>query len=222
MTAEETLRDKAVFSRLVDATTDVVLAGFGRAEELESDREGLRLANKVGYDPRGLSGFLERLAERNQAASGKQGLFASHPEMRERLDRISRQIAGEKLGASATLEARYRQHVSYTAKPQAEIAVIEAGSAGVAGSGKGDQPKEGEEAKKTEEAPKKKGGFGLSSLLKPLGSEKKSAEVIGSGGSRGIDRERDARGGRVAAVVAVNVTAAEIAAFKKEGSLKGP
>jgi len=222
MTADETLRDKAVFAKLVDSTTDLVLAGFGRAEELESDRDGLRLANKVGYDPRGLQDFLTRLAERNKEAAGKQGLFASHPEMQERLGRIARQIAGERLSAVATLEARYRQHVSYTAKPQTEIALIEGGAAGLAGSGKGDQLKEGEEAKKTEEAPKKKGGFGLSSLLKPLGPEKKSAEVVGSGASRGIDRELNARGGRVATVVAVRLTAAEIEAFKKEGSLKLP
>jgi beta-barrel assembly-enhancing protease len=215
--ADETIGDRAVFNRLVDKTTELVLAGFGRAEEMESDREGLRLANQVGYDPKGLSAFLTRLTQRNKAASEKQGLFASHPEMQERLERIAKQIADEKLTSSATIEARYRRFVSYTAKPLAEIATIEAGSAGLTGGG---TPKDPDSDKKTDDAPKKKGGFGLSSLLKPGGSERKSAEVVGSGASRGVDRERNAKGGANPAIVAVTLTAAEIAGFKKEGNLK--
>jgi hypothetical protein len=140
--------------------------------------------------------------------------------MQERLNRIGKQIGDEKLASKATLDARYQKFVSYKAKPQTEIAVIEGGAAGLAGSQKSDKPKEGAEANKTEEPPKKKGGFGLSSLLKPSGSEKKSAEVVGSGASRGLDRELNAKGGAVTALVAVNLTAAEIAAFKKEGDLR--
>ena len=213
--ADETIGDRAVFNRLVDVTTEAVLAGFGRDEEMESDREGLRLANKVGYDPNGLSAFLVRLSERNKSTTQKQGLFASHPEMQERLNRIAKQIAAERLTANATVEARYRRFVSYTAKPLAEIAAVEAGTAGITGGGK-----DSDSAKKTDEAPKKKGGFGLASLLKPAGSERKSAEVVGSGASRGVDRERNAKGGANPAIVVVTVTAADIAAFRKEGNLR--
>jgi predicted Zn-dependent protease len=220
MTADETIKDEKFYAQLVDTSTSIVLAGFGRDEELESDRDGLRLANKVGYDPRGLSTFLNRLAERNRSATVKQGLFSSHPEMQERLNRIAKQVADEKLASRATLEARYRRFVTYEAKPQAEIAVIEGGAAGLTGGGTSDKSKAGAEANKTEEPPKKKGGFGLSSLLKPSGSEKKSAEVVGSGASRGLDRELNAKGGPVTALVAVNLTAADIAAFKKEGELR--
>jgi predicted Zn-dependent protease len=220
MTADETIHDEKVYSKLVDTSTNIVLAGFGRNEELEADRDGLRLVDKVGYDPHGLLNFLTRLNQRNAFATAKQGLFASHPEMQERLVRIARQITDEKLAAAATLEARYRKFVSYEAKPQAEIAVIEGGAAGLTGGGTGDKPKDATEAKKTEEPPKKKGGFGLSSLLKPSGSEKKSAEVVGSGASRGLDRELNAKGGPVTAIVAVNLTPADIASFKREGELR--
>jgi hypothetical protein len=217
--ADETIRDQRVFQKLVDVSTDMVLAGFGRDEELESDREGLRLANRVGYDPHGLGTFLTRLTERNRSATAKQGLFASHPEMQERLNRIARQITDERLGSTAILEARYQKAIPYRAQPQAEIAVIEGGAAGLTGSGTGDKPKEGEQTTKPEEQ-KKKGGFGLATLLKPSGSENKSAEVVGSGASRGLDRELNAKGGPVKTMVAVSLTAADIAAFKKEGDLR--
>ena len=55
--------------------------------------------------------------------------------------------------------------------------------------------------------------------MKPGGEEKKSAEVTGSGGSRGVDTERNATGGAVSTLVVVKLAPAEIAAFKKEGKL---
>jgi beta-barrel assembly-enhancing protease len=218
--SESGLKDSKVFSRVVDASTEMVLSGFGRNEELESDREGVRLANKVGYSPRGLSEFLGRLLERNKSATAKQGLFASHPEMRERLDKLAAQVTGEKLASTATLEDRYHKNISYQAKAQVEIAGVAAGSSGLAPgtAKKDDKPAEGAQAKE-EEKPKQK-GFGLSSLLKPAASDKKSAEVTGSGASRGVDTERNAKGGAVSTLVSVSVKPADVAAFKKEGNLK--
>jgi predicted Zn-dependent protease len=215
ITADETLKDSKVYSRIVDATTDMVMAGFGRNEELESDREGVRLANHVGYQPRALATFLARLSERNKEASQKQGLFASHPEMKERLDKLAAQVTAEKLASTASLEDRYRRFISYRAKAQAEIAGVEEGAAGLAGSGKS-----GATTDKPDDAKPKKRGFGLASLLKPSGSEKKSAEVTGSGASRGVDTERNAKGGAVATLVSVTITPADVAAFKKEGNLR--
>lgn len=218
--AEESLKDKAVFNRLVDKTTELVMAGFGRAEELECDEQGIRLANRVGYDPSGLSAFLSRLLARNKGATEKQGLYASHPEMQERLDRLARQIKSEKLDGTATLEARYRKFISYTAKPLAEIATVEGGAAGLAGGTKSDTSKDTADKDKPDE-PKKKSRFGgLANLIKPGDSEQKSAEVVGSGASRGVDRERLAKGGSNPALVVVKISAADIAAFKKEGNLR--
>jgi len=213
ITASEThLENKQVFSRLVDQAAEIVMAGFGRAEEIEADTHGVRLVSKVGYTPGGLGAFLTRLSERNKGATAKQGLFASHPEMKERLDRLARQIRSEKLDGIATLEDRYRQAISYQPVAQSEIAVVPEGAAGLTGSGAKAEEKKPEE-------PKKK-GFGLGNLLKPTGSEKKSAEVTGSGASRGVDTERNARGGPVPTRVAVNVTPADVAAFKREGNLR--
>ena len=95
MGAAETLSgSSSLMERAVTATYDnIVERGFGRAEENESDEEGVALANKIGYAPNGLTGFLTTLKDRNKESKEKRGLFASHPEMQERLDRITKQIA---------------------------------------------------------------------------------------------------------------------------------
>jgi predicted Zn-dependent protease len=52
---------------------------FDRGDEMESDKVGIALANKVGYDPRGMIGFLNKVAERNKDTKEPNGIFASHP-----------------------------------------------------------------------------------------------------------------------------------------------
>jgi beta-barrel assembly-enhancing protease len=218
--ANETLKGNAsLLNQYVDRAFEMVYAGFGRAEELEADDKGVVLANKAGYSPAGLGAFLTRLNDRNNSATQKQGLFASHPEMQERITKVSKQIASERLTAAATLASRFHGSIHYEPRPQAEIAVIEAGAAGLTGDSGGKKDAGGKDASGGDSG-KKTGGFGLGSLIKPSGgSEKKSAEVTASGGSRGVDTERNAKGGGNPALVAVTLTAAEIGSFKKEGGL---
>jgi beta-barrel assembly-enhancing protease len=215
--ADETVGSSAVFSKLVDKAYQVVDAGFGRDEELEADRKGVVLANAVGYDPSKLDLFLTTLTERNKASTEKQGLFASHPEMKERLEKLAKTIKDGKLAATATVEARFAKHVTYTPVPIAEIATVEAGSAGLAGGSKSESANK--EEPKAEE-PKKKRGFGIGRLVAPSsGGEKASTETTGSSAARGVDSERKARGGSIKKPVPVTLTAADISAFKKEGNL---
>lgn len=221
--ANQTLKgNAALLNAFVDKAFEMVYAGFGRGEEIESDRKGLVLANAVGYAPSALGGFLTRLSERNKASTEKQGLFASHPEMKERLDKLSKQIAADKLASTATLGERYGKTVTYQPNDLTDVAAAAPGSAALAGGGRSDAVDRGTEkdAAKKEE-PKKTGAFGLAGLAKPAsGSEKRSAEVTASGGSRGVDSERNAKGGANPRLVAVSVSVADIAAFKKEGGLR--
>ncbi len=222
MGANETLSNSpALFNAFVDKATDAVMAGFGRGEELEADENGIVLASRTGYDPKGLGAFLETLNERNKNSSGKQGLFASHPEMDERLKKLAREIADRKLGGTVTMDARFHEHVSYKPVSLTAVATVEKGSAGLAGdsgSGKDDSTKPDDKADGGEK--KKKHGFGLPSLTKPAGGgEQKSAEVTGSAAARGVDSERNAKGGPNPKPVPVTVTAADIAQFKKDGGL---
>jgi len=214
MGASETLSGSAaLLERAVTATYDnIVEKGFGRAEENESDEKGIELANRIGYAPGGLSGFLTRLKDRNKDSQEKRGLFASHPEMQSRLDNIKKEIASRKMASTATLADRYKKFIAYTPKPVTEIATVAAGSAGLTGSETKTEPKK--------EEPKKKSGFGLSRMMPTGGGEKQQAQVSGSGSARGVDPEKDARGGGNPKPVPVKIAAADIAAFKKEGGLK--
>jgi hypothetical protein len=136
--------------------------------------------------------------------------------MKERLDKLSKTIKDGKLAGAATVEARYAKNVTYKPVPIAEVATVEKGSAGLAGGG---SSKSAETAKKEEE-PKKKKGFGIGKLLAPSsGGEKASAETTGSSAARGVDTERNAKGGSHPKIVPVTVTAGDLAAFKKEGKL---
>jgi predicted Zn-dependent protease len=222
--ADETLSgNAALFNSLVDSVyLSILNNSFGRAEENGSDEDGIALANRVGYAPQGLSAFLTRLQERNKDSKEKRGLFASHPQMAERLERIRGRISSQKLTGKATLADRYGKNISYTPVAITSIAVVEEGAAGLAG---GDaktteKPAEKPAEKKPEEPPKKRGFGGLSRVLPGSGGgEKKSAEVTASAAARGVDPERDARGGSNPKPVAVKITAADVAAFKKEGGL---
>lgn len=218
MGASETLAgNSALMDRVAGAVYDnIVEKGFGRGEENESDEKGIVLANKIGYAPSGLGDFLTTLKDRNKDSKEKRGLFASHPEMQERLDRMKKQIASEKLAATATMQPRYAKNVTFKPVPVTAIATVAPGSAGLAG-GDGKTAEKKPDDKKAEE-PKKK-GFGLGSMMPTSGGEKKQAQVTASGGARGVDPEKDSKGGPNPAPVVVKIAAADIAAFKKEGGL---
>jgi predicted Zn-dependent protease len=212
--------DPQLFRRLQDEMFKIVFAGFGRADELDADEHGLAVSASSGYEASGLKQFLTTLKERNTGSEIKQGLFASHPEMDERLQKIDSTIQRSNWSGGAVDQARLQKYIKYEPVPLAEIAVVQEGAARLAGGGK-----EGEEKKKDDEQqePKKKSRFSLAKLKNPLGGgeeKTQSAEVTGSGGSRGVDKERLAKGGSNPALVAVTVTDQEIQAFIKEGNLK--
>ncbi|MFN2445623.1 MAG: M48 family metalloprotease [Vicinamibacterales bacterium] len=218
MGAEESLSgNAALFNQVVgEVVSNITNQAFSAGEENESDEKGVGLAGKVGYSPQALADFLTRLKDRNKESQEKRGLFPSHPEMQSRIDKIGQQASAMKPAGSATLAERYRKFIRFEPVPQAEIAMVEAGSAGLAG-GSGDKPDEKKQEPKKEE-PKKR-GFGLGKLVSPGGGEKQSTQASASGGSRGLDPERDGKGGPNPKPVPVKVDMTDINAFKKEGGL---
>jgi predicted Zn-dependent protease len=223
-TSETLSNSPSLFTKFVDKATEGVMAGFGRGEELEADDKGVLVANKVGYAPTGLSSFLTTIKERNSQSSEKQGLFASHPEMDERLKKLEKKIANAKLASTALVDARFQKNITYKPVPLGAVTTVEKGSAGLTGdsTAKTDDKSEAkkDDAAAGEDGKKKKRGFGLSKLMSPSSSgEQKSAEVTGSAAGRGLDKERLAKGGSNPAPVVVTVTAADLTAFKKEANL---
>ncbi|MFI5177274.1 MAG: M48 family metallopeptidase, partial [Vicinamibacterales bacterium] len=172
---------------------------YDRNQEKDADRLGVTLANKVGYAPTGLSAFLARLADRNKNLKEPSGLFASHPETQDRIDTLGKLVPAQKLTATATVAARY--HASVVFKP-------------VAVDGLGTVAAPSPEPAKPSGSSSSGGKFGLGGLS-PLGNQKTGNQTVASAGSRGVNPDRDAKGGPNKGLVVVTVTPAEIAEFRK-------
>ncbi len=210
----------SVLGRVSQMSYDMLFENkFDRNDEMESDQVGIELANKVGYAPSGLSAFLTHLAERNKSMTEPNGLFASHPQLAERVERIAKLTKDEKLTASATVAPRYAATIKFDAKPVTEVAILDvAGAKGVVGGGSAKAAPAKDEKKEDEKAeqPKKK-GFGLGSLTSGLtkGKQAESTQASASAGGRMISPDRDAKGGSNKNVVRVSVTGAELEAFRQ-------
>jgi beta-barrel assembly-enhancing protease len=197
------------------AYKDLLDNKFSRNDENEADEKGVALANKVGYNPNGLSAALMKLMDRNKEAKEPNGLFASHPQMKERLTNIEKYIKQNKLTATALVQPRYAKHITFDAKPATAITMVAAGSRGLAGGG--DEKKPAEEKKEAEkkEEPKKSGGFGLGRLRPGGGSQAQQSQTVASGGARGVNPDRDAVGGPIKTKVPVKIGPNDIAEFQK-------
>ena len=66
---------------------------FGRDDELQSDRLGVRFMGQAGYDPHALIGVMQILAEASQG--GPPEFFSTHPNPENRVERIEEAIAEE-------------------------------------------------------------------------------------------------------------------------------
>ena len=188
MGAEASRRE--VLKQAADRGYEILLENsFDRGDEMTADRIAVSLANQRGYAPAGLAVFLTRLAERNKALKERSGIFASHPETKARIDAVGKVVAKEKLSATATVAARYAAAISYTPVP------VTAMGAGASSSGSS-------------------GRLGLSGMT-GIGRERSNDQTVSSAGSRGVNPDRDAQGGPNKALVAVSVSAAEIAEFRK-------
>jgi predicted Zn-dependent protease len=194
------------------AYSDILNNNFSRGDEDEADEKGVQLSNKVGYAPNGLSSALTKLVERNKDVKEKNGLFASHPQMKDRLAKIENTIKQRKLTATATVQARYAKNITFDAKAVTSIATVAEGSRGLAGGG--EEKKEADAEKKEEP---KKGGFGaaFNKLKGGSSTENKQAQNVSSGGARGLNPDRDAVGGPNKKRVPVKIGPSDIAEFQK-------
>jgi predicted Zn-dependent protease len=201
----------SLVGKFVDQSYSMVFENkLDRNDENESDRVGIALANKVGYAPKGMSDFLTHVAARNKSMTEPNGLFASHPQITDRLQAIARIAKEQKLASTAMVQARYAGVIKFDAKPVTAIATIEEGAKGAVGGGSAAK-------KETKEDPKKKGGFGLGKITGGLsgGKQAESTQASASAGARGGVPDRNAPGGTNKTPVRVSISAADIAQFRK-------
>ncbi len=104
---------------------DTVLAGakvgagllgrkYGRDDEREADHYGILYMQRAGYDPREAVALQEtfvRLAEDGES-SWLEGLFASHPPSRERVDNNRRSVAELNNAAGEIGRERYQRNLA--------------------------------------------------------------------------------------------------------------
>jgi beta-barrel assembly-enhancing protease len=216
---ETSLSDNsALLDKVSEKATEALLQGFGRSEELEADEGGAELAAQCHYAPEGLEQFLQALQERYSSRQKRAGLFASHPETQERLDKLAKQIQKEELDEKGTalLPDRFQANIPYKLTAYTGTGEVAAGARGVAGG-----ESESKSSKSEEKSDKKKGGGFMSKLSNPFGSGKKqeTAEVTGSAAARGVETEVGTEQPGNPNVVVVKITPEELENFRKQGGL---
>jgi beta-barrel assembly-enhancing protease len=80
-------------AQMAQAVAQMVQMKYGRGDELESDKWGVRLTYLAGYDPRAMIGVMEVLE--NAGGSGPPEFFSSHPKPANRVGYIEKVIAEE-------------------------------------------------------------------------------------------------------------------------------
>lgn len=174
---------------------------FDRGDEMAADKSGVVIASKTGYAPAGLGAFLARLADRNKDLKDRSGIFASHPETDARLTGLKKVISDEHLATTAMVAARYTASITFKPVPVGQVAQVA-------------PPTPGASAPAPEQKSSGSGKLGVSGLTS-IGKDKSSGSTVASAGSRGVNPDRDAKGGPNKALVVVTVTAAEVNDFRK-------
>jgi predicted Zn-dependent protease len=205
------LRDQFIAKMSALAFNKVFEGEFSQRDENNADETGVRIANKIGYAPNGMVEVLKKIDARNGSREDRNGMFASHPATKDRIESLEKQIKNEKLTATATVESRYKQTITFDAKPVSEIAMDVAGAAGLASGDKKKEDDKKADDKKADEPKKNK--FGLSSITG--GKQTQASQQTASAGARGGLPDRDAKGGPNKSPLGVKITAAELEAFKK-------
>ncbi|MSO30548.1 MAG: hypothetical protein EXQ48_06315 [Acidobacteria bacterium] len=167
------------------AYQNIIENSFDRGDEVDADKVSVQLTQKAGYAPASLAEFLTDLDERNKNMLERNGLFASHPETKIRIDSI-RRLGGTNGGA--LVAPRYAANVTYPPTPMTAIVAVD---------------------------DSKKKGLGVDPVQKILAPEKQSSQVTASGGSRGVGPDRAAKGGANPNMVRVSVSAGDVEAFRK-------
>ena len=199
----------ALIAAAANAVYDNIIENaYDRGDELDADKVAVEITQKAGYKPSTLGDFLKRLAERNNSQKERNGLFASHPETKERITRIGQLAASGK--AVALVEARYRRPTSST--DPADITSIARGRPRARRDWPG-RPRQGagKEGRAQERAARRCGA--LNEDGRAGEADRRRCRPQEAPEESGADRA--AKGGSNPNMVKVSVSASEINAFKK-------
>jgi predicted Zn-dependent protease len=81
-------------AQLAMVVGQLVTMKYGRDDELQSDRVGVRLMADAGYDPRSMASVMQKLADANQGPRPPE-FMSTHPDPGNRIEQINAAIAEE-------------------------------------------------------------------------------------------------------------------------------
>ena len=87
-------RSSANTAQMALAVASLVGLKYGREDELEADRLGVKLMGEAGYDPRALIGVMKVLESSSQGGAPPE-FFSTHPNPEHREERISAEIQAQ-------------------------------------------------------------------------------------------------------------------------------
>lgn len=89
------LSKKGDAQKLGNVAANLALLGYGRQDEFEADKLGVRYMRSAGYDPNGMLKFFQKLQQKEgKGSSGLAVYFRSHPPTSERIERVKQEING--------------------------------------------------------------------------------------------------------------------------------
>jgi predicted Zn-dependent protease len=101
-------RDAQWVSLTSNLVEKLITSAYSQDQERQSDRTGLLLVNRAGYDPHGFTRFLDKLRARS---GGGAQMFSTHPGLSERLKNAEAQIAQKGYAGRVTNADRFKQNV---------------------------------------------------------------------------------------------------------------
>lgn len=86
--------DSAGAAQLAALVGQMITMKYGRDDELQADRVGVRIMAEAGYDPRAMASVMQKLAGAGQGASGPE-FMSTHPNPENRIAKINQAIEEE-------------------------------------------------------------------------------------------------------------------------------
>jgi predicted Zn-dependent protease len=113
--------DPRIFNMATACGTELLFKGLSRTDEYQADKNGISYAAKAGYDASGLVSFLEVLKDKagGDAPEGVSMLFATHPDIDDRITRANNTIAskGYDEDGGRTLAERFSRYMTPASTP---------------------------------------------------------------------------------------------------------
>ena len=139
---------RALVAKIAEqAYSDILNNKFSRNDEAKPTTRVCSWPTRSATPRPASSSALTKLADRNKDAKEPNGMFASHPLMKDRIAKIDKTITEKKLTATATCRRATPRTSPSTPSRRRAIATVAEGSRGLAGGGDDKKPRRQEDGR---------------------------------------------------------------------------